>query len=317
LRRRSRWILAAALVIATAATGGAVATAAPVDVTLYLSVDGRDDANGDADSPLRTLSGARDRLAQTDSETATILVRPGTYRETATVDWSSVPQSKVTIQRASGTERPVFDGSQVTGKAQYWVDTHGGPALDVWGMLVRNYQTGGLRLDTDGNHVRNMIFEKIGNRHKPGGPGYAAVHMLGSSNNSVINNVFRDLENDDCGGCVHALYIANDSDGSVITGNRISDVIGDPIRLRNGTDGNVISDNEFSRSGGRGDNRAFVSFWVFRDTEVCGGGNLVTDNRYDGRRYDGSTGQPIAGSGAEPGLARCPSVISESGNVKT
>ncbi|CAM3138086.1 right-handed parallel beta-helix repeat-containing protein [Stackebrandtia soli] len=319
MRRRSRlaWMAAAVVtVLAVAGFGTTIATADSASVTVYLAVNGDDDADGSSGRPLKSLRGARDLLADIDSTSATIVVRPGTYYESATVNWAGVPQTTIALRRDGGTERPVFDGSRATGTARYWMDSHGGPSLDVREVLVRNYRTGGLRLDTDGNTVRNMIFEKLGNKYVGGGDGYAAVHLLGSSNNTITNNIFRKLENTDCPGCIHGVYAANGSSDSEITGNRFSDITGDVVRLRNGTVDNLVSDNTFSRSGSAATDRAFVSFWRFRSSETCGSGNRVEDNQYDGRYYNGTTGQRIAGSGAEPGLSRCVNAITESGNTR-
>ena len=311
-----RWCAVAVAALLLAGPGAAPAFADDAPVTVYVDTTGDDSAVGDAAHPVRTLNGARDLLARTASDTAEIVVRAGTYHETSTVDWSGVPQHHIALRRDGGTQRPVFDGSFLTGTAQYWMDTHGGPSLTVRDMLVQHYRTGGLRLDTDGNLVRNMMFVQLGNHYVPGGEGYAAVHLLGSSDNTVTHNIFRQLENDDCPGCIHGLYAANGSSRNVITDNTFDRVIGDVIRLRNGTDDNLVSDNTFTNSGEAAVNRAEVSFWRFRATEVCGTGNRVIDNRWDGRYYDGTLGQQMAGSGAEPGLDRCTTAISHGGSVR-
>ncbi|HEY6737904.1 MAG TPA: hypothetical protein VI076_03575, partial [Actinopolymorphaceae bacterium] len=149
-------------------------------VTIHLDPAGSDENDGTAARPVRSLARAKQVLADpenADTTSATILVRPGTYYESAVVSWNGIPPRTLAIRRDGEAGRPVFDGRRATGSSHYWMNTAGGPSLDVRGLLVRNYRTGGIRLDTDGNTVRNMIFERIGNKHVPDGPGYAALHL--------------------------------------------------------------------------------------------------------------------------------------------
>ncbi|HEY6739021.1 MAG TPA: hypothetical protein VI076_09235, partial [Actinopolymorphaceae bacterium] len=161
--------IAAVSTVSTAPAAGAQPASRPggqgrgpaQSVTIHLDPAGSDDNDGTAARPVRSLAGARQVLADpdnADTTSATILVRPGTYYESAVVHWNGIPQRTLAIRRAQDTGRPVFDGSRATGSSHYWMNTAGGPSLDVRGLLVRNYRTGGIRLDTDGNTVRNMIF---------------------------------------------------------------------------------------------------------------------------------------------------------------
>src|SRR5690625_1892099 len=179
--------------LAPAATGDAQV---PVDTEVFISPAGDDEADGSAEQPLRTLTGAVSVLAQSDVEDATVWVEPGTYYEPAQVSWQ-VPQASVTSRPVDAEDRPAFDGSQATGGSHYWMNTAGGPSLDIEGIEVRNYRTGGIRMDTDGNVIHDLVFHQIGNRHVPEGPGYGALHMLDSSNNRITDVAFRDLENVD------------------------------------------------------------------------------------------------------------------------
>lgn len=312
------WTLVARAVLALACVATGVlavpGTGEAASVTLYMSPSGSDGADGSSGAPVKSLKRVKALLAGSSASTATVVVRAGTYYETAMVSWSGVPQDLLQFRR-EGAQRPVFDGSRVAGTTRYWMNTAGGPRLDVRELTVRNYRTGALRLDTDGNTVRNMIFERIGNKYVSGGDGYAAVHLLGSSDNAVVNNIMRDLENTDCPGCVHGVYAATGSSRNLLQGNTFSRVTGDPVRLRNGTDDNRVEGNTFTTSGLPGTNRALVTFWRFTAAEVCGTGNRADDNTYDGRYYSGATGQRILGSGAEDGLARCTSALAGSGNV--
>ena len=290
-------------------------TAYAASTTIYMSPSGSDSASGTSGSPVKSLQGVKRVLINRGGDTATIMVRAGTYYETKMASWNGIPQDHLNFRR-DGSNRPVFDGRNLTGTARYWMSTAGGPSLDVRELLVRNYRTGRIRFDTDGNTVRNMFFERIGNRHVSGGPGYAALHLLGSSKNTFNNIVFRNLENSDCPGCVHGVYAANNSDSNTISNSTFDRITGDPVRFRHGTDNNTVTNNEFYRNGRPGTNRAEVSFWRFKSSETCGTNNRVTNNKYDGRYYSGGYGQAMIGSGSEPGVTRCSSAVSGSGNVR-
>lgn len=311
-------VLSAGLAAAAPAGLAATGTSAPSSVeqpTIHLSPDGDDAATGGPDDPVRSLARAERLLRGIDSTSATIVITPGTYYEDSVVSWNAVPQEELVLRSTSETERPVFDGSQATGGLHYWMNTAGGPRLDVRGLLVRNYRTGGIRLDTDGNRVHDTIFERLGNQHVPDGPGYSALHLLGSSHNTFSDNVFRDLENSDCPGCIHAVYAANGSSDNRVVDNEIARVTGDPVRLRNDTHRNVIEGNTFSRSGTNIAHRAMVSFWRFTADEECGSDNRVDHNRYDGRFYNGDSGQRIIGSGSSDGVPRCAQAVRGKGNI--
>ncbi|GAA4430674.1 hypothetical protein GCM10023169_34370 [Georgenia halophila] len=306
---------AAAGVAAGAATAGSGAA------VVHLSPAGNDDNGGTADEPVRTLTRAASLLAASDTERATVWIEPGTYHEPAVVAWNRVPQSTVALRSTSERQRPVFDGSQATGSFHYWMNTAGGPSLEVDGLRVRNYRTGGIRMDTDNNVVRDVVFEQIGNAHVPDGPGYAALHLLGSSGNEISDTVFRDLENVDCPGCMHGVYAANGSSDNTVTRSVFDRITGDPVRLRHDTHRNVFTRNTFSESGSylsggsRWPHRAMASFWRFNAGEVCGTDNRMDDNVSDGRQYTGEPGQRLIGSGAEAGLERCPEAIRGNGNI--
>lgn len=295
------------------------------ETDVHLSPAGSDDNEGSAAEPVQTLTGAVSLLAERDTDLATVWIGPGTYYEPAQVNWQNVPQQRVSLRPSAENERPVFDGSQggEGGVSHYWLNTAGGPSLDIEGLEVRNYRTGGIRMDTDGNVVHDVIFHQIGNQHVADGPGYGALHLLGSSDNEVSDVMFRDLENVDCPGCMHGVYAANGSSDNYVTGSHFERITGDPIRLRHDSHRNVFEHNSFSQAGinrdedGRWPHRATASFWVFNDQEVCGSQNRVDRNVTDGRDYNGYPGQNMMfGSGAEPGLDRCPRAILGQGNTR-
>lgn len=313
---RLRWVavVALGLLVVGSAVSPPVATAAGPS-HLYVSTDGSDTNPGTVDAPVASLTRAAQLLADASGPEATVWVDPGTYYEPAVVAWNSVSLKRVKLRPTDPSKPPVFDGSRATGNSHYWMNTAGGPSLDVRGMVVTHYRTGGIRLDTDGNRIADMVFTEIGNAYVPDGPGYAALHFLGSSHNVITNTVFTDLVNSDCPGCVHAAYVANGSSDNRFTNTVMARITGDPVRLRHDTHRNRFENTVFSRSGSAFPNRAMASFWRFNDTEVCGVDNWVVRSVSDGRYFDGSPGQKTIGNGAEPGVEVCANALRGAMNV--
>ncbi|GAA4288046.1 right-handed parallel beta-helix repeat-containing protein [Georgenia daeguensis] len=325
--RISRLLAAGAVALAATTGTPAAALTGPADTlaepgpVVHVSPTGTSTGTGTADDPAGSLARAVELLTAAGGTTATIVVGEGTYHEARSVSFRSVPQDVVTLRPAEAGTRPIFDGSLATGASHYWLNTAGGPSLDVAGLEVRDYRTGGIRMDTDDNIVDDVVFTHLGNRHVPDGPGYAALHLLGSSGNVISGNVFENLENDSCPGCIHGVYAANGSSDNLVAGNVFDRIMGDPVRLRHDTHDNVFTHNVFTRSGdyldadGRWAHRAMASFWRFRADEICGTGNRVDHNTTDGRTYSGEVGQRMFGSGAEEGLERCALAVLGSDNV--
>ncbi|MFC7618716.1 hypothetical protein [Microlunatus sp. GCM10028923] len=317
----ARWcvpLALAGLLIMIAAGSPTPATAAEPQ-QLYVSTTGSDTNPGTAEAPVASLTRAAQLLAESSTADpageATVWIGPGTYFEPAVVSWGKVALSRVSLRPTDPADAPTFDGSRATGTLHYWMNTAGGPALDVRGLVVTHYRTGGIRLDTDGNVIDNMIFTELGNAFVPNGPGYAALHLLGSSGNTVTNTVFRDLINTDCPGCIHAAYVANGSSDNTFAHLTMARITGDPVRLRHDTHRNVFEEIVFAQSGSAFPHRAMASFWRFKDTEVCGVGNRVERSVSDGRYFDGTAGQRTIGNGAEPGLEVCDQALRGDGNV--
>lgn len=316
LRLCSLVLLAGLLIMGSAGTPTPAAAAA--STLLYVSTDGSDTNPGTAEAPVASLTRAAQLLAAVPGDqggTATVWIAPGTYYEPAVVSWGKVTLERVALRPIDPAHPPTFDGSRATGTSHYWMNTGGGPSLDVSGMVVTHYRTGGIRLDTDGNVIDRTVFTELGNAFVPNGPGYAALHLLNSSNNTVTDSVFSDLVNTDCPGCIHAAYVANGSSDNHFARNTMARITGDPVRLRHDTHRNLFEQIVFSRSGSAFPHRAMASFWRFKDTEVCGVDNRVERSVSDGRYYDGTAGQRTIGNGAEPGIEVCDQALRGIGNV--
>jgi hypothetical protein len=90
----------------------------------------------------------------------------------------------------------------------------------------------------------------IGNVFNPAlDPTTAAVRLVNSDDNEIANNHFVNIINTVDAGLLHALYIAHMSDRNRILRNRFENNAGDPVRLRDFSNGNLINENRFIKAG--------------------------------------------------------------------
>ncbi|GAA2693587.1 MULTISPECIES: hypothetical protein [Actinosynnema] len=255
-----------------------------------------------------TLEAARALIAAEKPAKATVLVHGGTYSES--VLWRGTPAgSSITIAPQPNTGDVVFDGRAADG---YWVQVapKSGTLTFRGPMTVRRYGDAGVRAvgtaedgPVRGLTVRGLVFAQIGNAWVPGGGGYAGVHLNHATGARITGNSFRNLENSDCPGCVHGVYLAFNlgdrtagSDRNTVDGNTFQAISGDPVRASDGSGANVVRDNVF-RSGTahdgaqRGTGRyGIFSYWSFERADVC----ARAVNTFSGNRYgNGYYGDPI------------------------
>ncbi|MBO6938492.1 MAG: hypothetical protein JJ863_26230 [Deltaproteobacteria bacterium] len=226
---------------------------------------GDDAAEGTADAPLATLEEVEERLVD-DPPTCDVEVwiAPGVYREQR-VDWSfTMPDHTITFRAADRMDRPVFDGCASGGSCAggtFFILRHSAGEetnLHFWYLHVRNYQTAisfnGARNEEPTSNGSNRIFgcyfERIGNVFDSSlDPSTACVRLVNSDDNEIANNHFVDVVNTRSGGLIHAIYVAHMSDRNTIRANRFLRSSGDPVRVRDYSNGNVITDNRFIRVG--------------------------------------------------------------------
>jgi hypothetical protein len=190
-----------------------------------------------------------------------ILVHAGTYAGES-IAWSSAKtfgDHTIRIAAAPG-ERPVFDGK---GKAGTFVSvkTHAqqNTNLVFEGLTIQSYYTA-FSLDggTDasewsgGNVIRDCIFDNIGDRDGDGvGKSWGSIVFEYQRGDVIENNVFNDIYNDPSEGplMTHVLYLSHGSSNNVIRNNFIHNASGDPFRIRDGANNNLISGNYTDRAG--------------------------------------------------------------------
>lgn len=194
-----------------------------------------------------------------------VRIAPGRYVGQR-VSWTHTSSArKITFMPAAGDEsRPVFDGCSsatqcVTGSFFRLSSKRGEKTnLAFESIEVVRYQTAiSLEADRDaptkwngGNRIFGCRFANIGNTYAPGiAPSTAAVRLVNSDDNTIENNHFIDIVNAPSGALLHAIYAAHGSDRNTITNNSFLRNSGDPVRVRDFSNGNVITKNRFNRVG--------------------------------------------------------------------
>ncbi len=213
--------------------------------------------------------------------------------------------------------RPVFDG--LGASYLFRLNVSDGEPTNIEFIYLRfeHYQQyalhfAGNRNDFDNgwngfNRVFGCYFYEIGNLASPGNPGYGALDLVNSIENVIRNNHFNKNENiSSQAGMMHSVYLAHGSRWNEISNNQFHDVSGDPIRARDYSNFNDVSDNVFFDTG----SVAFYSDWwcdmsqnpnctktggecpswenEFRSNELhCGysGGSISTFHYFQGATY--------------------------------
>ncbi|MFE7127035.1 right-handed parallel beta-helix repeat-containing protein [Streptomyces sp. NPDC057617] len=275
--------------------GAAAGTVTAGTVTVYVDPSAPAGGNGlRRTNAVRTFGEAEKLLRSTRAVDATILTPGGTYYPDKEIKWTyDPPGGRFTFAAVPGTGEVVMDGSRA--KAGYYM-TISSPnsSFTVSGKTIKNYTNGGIRvrgMKGPGRvTIKNNLFQHLGNKSNPGGPGYGAVHVTDSARLTITGNRFYNLENTEGPGEIHGVYLATRTSSTVIRGNRFGYITGDPVRTRNGSNNNTVDGNKFWRSG----SYAVFSDWRPQDKEVCGKGNVFKNNQvgrvtYFGKKFGSDT----------------------------
>ena len=275
---------------------------------LYLAPSGNDARDGLTEATaIETLTRAQELLsAASVDRDAEVRVMPGTYYGQK-VTWSYTrPDHKVSFVRwpADSEQRPVFDGCTSAGGGcpggtWFGLRHSGGEETNLvfHYIHVRNYSTAislnGARdaeaTSNGSNRIFGCYFEDIGNVFNSSlNPSTAAVRLVNSDDNEIINNHFVNVVNTRSGALIHAIYVAHMSDRNQILRNRFKGSTGDPVRLRDYSNDNVISDNRFIKVGTSAGYTDWYCDHEVRDDctkpepECPSWGNQFRDNLLDG-----------------------------------
>ena len=233
---------------------------------IYLAPDG-DDGN-DGQSPqtaILTLLRANALLeARQPRRPVTVVIGLGTYFGQR-VNWRYImPNHGVEFTRPDGAEtRPVFDGcrdGECPGGTWFQISSSTGqPTRLTFNYLqIQHYGTAmsfnGNRNAEDASNGGNRVFgcylSRIGNIFNANlNPSTAAIRLVNSDDNIIENTHFVDIINTRSAGLIHGVYVAHMSDRNTIERNRFLRNSGDPVRLRDFSNDNVINGNRFIRSG--------------------------------------------------------------------
>jgi hypothetical protein len=191
--------------------------------------------------------------------------------------------------------RPIFNGcAGPAGPCQnptfFRIDKAGPTNLLFHYIQIEQYNNGIVFVgpenggpDNSHNEVYGCYFYRIGDLYtdKPGGA--EAVAFQNSDHNTVANSHFIEIGRESSPGSLHAVYISHDSDLNLITRNRFVDNRGDPIRVRDASDFNEITENTFIKVGQKG--AAAYTEWLdwFDGGEDFSCENQFLRNLLDGR----------------------------------
>jgi hypothetical protein len=233
---------------------------------IYLDPGGDDQNNGQS-SEQAVLSLTRVNTLLTELQPrrpVEVVIGLGTYFGQR-VNWTYImPNHGVTFTRPEGVDdRPIFDGCRddaCLGGTWFQIQSSiGEPTrLSFLHLRIQNYGTAmsfnGNRNDAGasngGNRVYGCYFSRIGNISNPElNPSTAVIRFVNSDDNVVANSHFVDIINTRSSGLLHSLYIAHMSDRNRIERNRFVRNSGDPVRLRDFSNDNIINDNRFIQSG--------------------------------------------------------------------
>jgi len=256
---------------------------------LEVAPDGSDAAGDGVDTAFESLQGAHDWIAAADRPETdwVVCVRGGTYLSQTTV-WSQTSAAgSVRIQSHDG-ERAVFDGRGV--RDFFLLTSRSGECTNVTikDLTIRHYADRaigfhgrvGQRENWNGcNRVQGNQIEMLGTAHNdeqncPGCRGRAAVNLVNSRQNFIVDNVITDVANTGRPAAyARAVRLVFGASDNTVARNLIQRVSGDPIRLRADANDNKFYRNRITDSG----LNAFFSAWT-KPSEVVSSGNVLRHN---------------------------------------
>ncbi|MDQ3338495.1 MAG: right-handed parallel beta-helix repeat-containing protein [Myxococcota bacterium] len=199
--------------------------------------------------------------ATTHDANVEVHIAPGTYYHDS-ISWElTSPDYAITFMpRDNGSTKPVFNGCLTSTQLTCDLDTFfsmrkDGPTnLHIKNIRIERYRQAinfrGGSPSNSNNSIYGCYFYRIGSLHVSGQPnGYGVVSLNSSDRNSIKNSYFKNFENAGGNTALHALYISNNSDGNLISGNTFHTGNGIAVKLRNDCWWNTIEYNTFTKVG--------------------------------------------------------------------
>lgn len=198
-------------------------------------------------------------------------VRGGVYHD-AKLDWTKLSSSHNIVIEGCPDEDAIFDGIVDGTPSSRLVSLEpsvsGNTNVTFRNLTIRNYSGNGIVLNgashsgddkcnrpsTGNNVVEHCTFENLGNAQWPSeGYGFAGVNVTTSHHNDIRDNSFSRLENVKNASShhtlIHGVYAAHCSKGNMISSNSFDLISGDPIKFRDRSSNNIVTQNYFNRSG--------------------------------------------------------------------
>ncbi len=256
---------------------------------IYMAPNGSDSNDGlTSCSPLLSLSKVQERLIELkpvidcDIEVRIKLINNVSFVG-QTISWGHTsPNNTISfmpldynygdgINDISG--RPIFDGNGIV-NSFFILDSRGGKTnVRFYYIRIQEYIKQGILFSGDGNDlekwngyntVYGCYFYEIGNKKYPNAQyGYGAIVFSNSDYNSIRNNHFVKAENrSEKASKMHGVYLADNSDNNKIISNRFYKISGDPVRVRDFSNYNLIFDNLIEKSG------KYAYFSTYRNAET-------------------------------------------------
>ncbi len=289
---------------------------------IWVAHGGSDSAAGDQAHPLATLGAAQTLLVKNypsglNRNVEIRVVADGKAYQEA-IEWTyssadytiSIMPSNFQFgmrwtELAKKGGRPIFDGRDVCSAKKAGSDCrffHGQVAnVRFYYLDVRRYSTSAISLHDSAGHnlVYGCVFSSIGTQ-----PSYFHSLAFGMSavglnadHNRVQNNHFVDLINKSGDErFLHAVYMNAGSDNTIVYNSALR-VCGDPIKVRNFANRNVVEHNRFRESGEMG----FFLDWPESSAESCSWANVFADNALE----SGYNGASMHATWLHPGCTKC------------
>lgn len=267
---------------------------------LYISPKGSDSNNGKSEKKaLKSLGGASKMLMNNPFiGNITIHMAEGEYLVEENMTWQyASPGYRITIEGA-GKDKTVFYGPVGPDITFLQVSTCNNTSFTFKDFTVRVFRNGIImRCSNDGSIAtqkgvsgwfENVRFQHLGGYYtRNESSAVGAIQFLGSSNNTIKNCEFDGLRDYTTGNNIHGVYISTFSSNNIIQNCEFKDIRPDPVRIRRGSNNNIIEYNSFRNTGVV----AYVSDWCAGEAEPEPSvGNIVRYNQF----YSGYNGIQIA-----------------------
>lgn len=230
---------------------------------IHLVPDGDDGADGASKArAVKTLQRALD-LATTqtkDKVDVRVVVWEGTYSGQTAVLTDAKGAGTIVIAPSAGSRAGAtrFVGA---GPSQTWLvfkSRMGGvTGLTVRDLVIESYGVA-ISLEADRNDpskansgtvIEGNLFRRIGapSGDDSGAAPTAAIRLVNSQGNRIARNTFDSIRSEHSCRVLHTIYLAHHSSRNTIEKNTFTDMCGSVIKLRDGSNQNVIRDNTFSK----------------------------------------------------------------------